>query len=158
MPSSVSAERVVDCPFSLAVDEAHHIFPMLETSSKGGVRIPLRALGLPFAGAVQQPVAVVFRRERDATEPGRLHDEIAFDWNARSRWLPNLSGVLRFRIEALRTRVILSGEYVPPFGPLGVAFDHVVGRRLAIVTVNDVLDRLASELETRWAAERGPTT
>ena len=128
--SAVSVEKIVDCPFSLAVDQAHVIFPVLETSPEI-VRVPYRAFGLPLPGTLKHPVAVRFRRQRDATEPGRSHDEIVFDWSAMSRWLPNFRGVLRFRVESPRTRIVLHGEYVPPFGTLGSLFDRVIGHGLA---------------------------
>lgn len=88
MRTTVNAERIVDCPFSFAVAEADVIFALLQNPSDGGVRVPYRELGLPFAGAATHHSVVAYRRRRDRTEPGRVHDEIAFDWNAQSRWLP----------------------------------------------------------------------
>ncbi len=152
-PSAVNVEQIVDCPFSLAIDRAHLIFPVLETSPEI-VRVPYRALGLPLPGTLKHPVAVQFRRQRDATEPGRWHDEIVFEWNALSRWLPDFRGVLRFRVESSRTRIILHGEYVPPFGALGALFDRVIGHRLAQATAGDLVDRLARALEAIWAEEQ----
>lgn len=143
MSSALSVERIANCPFSLSVDLAHDIFPELE-SSRGGVRI----------GVLRRRVAVRFQRGRDATDVGRLHDEVSFDWNAHSPWLPNFNGTLRFRIESSQTRIILSGGYVPPFGPLGAAFDRVVGNRLALATARDLVHRVARALEARWAEER----
>ncbi len=150
---AVSVEQIVDCAFSLAIDRAHVIFPVLETSPEI-VRVPYRAFGLPLPGTIKHPVAVQFRHQRDATEPGRSHDEIVFEWNALSRWLPNFRGVLRFRIESSRTRIILHGEYVLPFGALGSLFDRVIGHRLAQATASDLLDRLARALEAIWAEEK----
>ncbi len=152
-PSAVRVELLVDCPFSLAVERAHVIFPELETSPEI-VRVPYRAFGLPLRGTIDQSVAVRFRRQRDITEPGRLHDEIVFDWNALSRWLPDLRGVLRFRIESSRTRIILHGEYVPPFGTLGSLFDRFIGHRLAQATADDLVHRLARALEAIWAEKQ----
>jgi len=126
---------------------------MLE-SAQGGVRLPFRAIGLPFPGAFRRTVKLHFQLQPDRVETGRSHDELAFDWGARSFWLPNFSGVLRFRIDALKTRLIVAGTYQPPFGLLGAGFDRVMGRRLALATAGDLLDRIASALETR-AAEAG---
>jgi hypothetical protein len=151
--TALSVEGVSDCPFSLVVREAHVIFPILEAPGSG-VRLPFRELGLPFAGAFTHRVVTHFQRQMDRTERGRSHEEVAFDWSAQSRWLPDFHGVLRFRIETSRTRVILSGEYLPPFGILGALFDHFVGRRVARATAADVIKRLARALEARWAAER----
>jgi hypothetical protein len=128
------------------------IFPILE-SPGAGARIPFRELGLPFPGALMHHVVTHFRREDDMTESGRSHDEVDFDWHARSRLLPNYSGVLRFRIESLKTRIIMDGKYVPPLGGFGAIFDSLVGHRLARATATDLLERLGRELEARWAVE-----
>jgi len=153
MRTTVSSERIVDCPFSFTVAEADVIFALLENPSDG-VRLPYRELGLPLGGALTHHSAVAYRRRRDRTEPGRVHDEIAFDWDAQSRWLPDFHGVLRFRIESLKTRIILNGEYQPPLGRMGVAFDRLIGHHLALATSRDILNRLAQALETRWASEK----
>jgi len=68
--------------------------------------------------------------------------------------LPDFHGVLRFRIESMKTRVILNGEYQPPLGRIGVVFDRLIGRWLALATSRDILNRLAQALETRWTAEK----
>jgi hypothetical protein len=151
----VSLEKIADCPFSLAVEQADQILPLFATPA-GGLRIPYRELGLPFPGALTHPVMVRFQLERDPTEPGRAHDEIVFDWNAQSRWLPNFHGVLRFRIAEAQTRLLLDGAYVPPLGALGALLDRFIGHRLALATVDDMLARIAQALEARWAAENHP--
>lgn len=154
MTSVVRVERVVDCPFSFAIDEAKLIFPLLEVPA-GGVRLPYRVGPLRLRrGALARPVTVRFRRQRDVTEPGRSHDEIAFDWDAQSRWLPNFHGVLRFRIEFSQTRVILQGAYVPPFGGFGALFDRIIGHDLAVTSGDDLVRRLARGLEAGWATEK----
>lgn len=152
--AAIHVERLADCPFSFAVSQADMIFPILEGRTNGGVRIPYRELGLPLPGALTHHVAVNFRRQRDRTEAGRVHDEIAFNWNARSHWLPDFHGILRFRIESLRTRVILSGEYQPPLGRVGAVFDRLIGRRLSVATSRDLVNLLLQVLHTRWAAEQ----
>lgn len=147
----MDAERIIDCPFSFALDQAQGLFDTLETS---GATVPLRRLGLPMPGALHRRMSVAFSRRSDQLERGRSHDEIGFAWTARSLWLPDLEGVLRFRIETLRTRALVHGEYVPPFGIFGQSFDRIVGRRLASATLTELLDRLAQILETRYHAFR----
>jgi hypothetical protein len=129
------------------------MFKTLESPGPG-VRVPLRALNMPFGGALTHRVTTQFHRQPDLTERGRLHDEIEFDWRANSGWLPHFHGTLRLRIEAAKTRLILQGDYVAPFGLLGIAFDRSIGRRLAQATAADLLDGLARELTDRWAVER----
>lgn len=127
------------------------LFGTLETA---GVTAPLRRLGLPLPGALHRRVAVQVSRREDRLEPGRLHDEFAFTWAAQSAWLPDLEGVLRFRIEAPGTRALMHGEYVPPMGFFGRLFDRVVGARLAKATLTDLLARLAQMLEAQYRAFR----
>jgi hypothetical protein len=150
---AVSLEQIVDCPFSLAVSDADLVLPIFATPG-GALRIPYRALGLPFPGALTRPVTVEFVLKRDPTEPGRVHDEIDFGWNAQTRWLPNFHGVLRFRMAAEKTRLLLDGSYGPPFGGLGALFDRLIGHRLALETMTDLLNRLAQALEERWRKEQ----
>jgi len=149
----VVVEEVADCPFSLSLDFTPAIFPMLE-SPVDGVRLPIAFLPAPFSPVLSRSVNVRFQRQRDRTEPGRAHDEFDFDWNARSHWLPNFHGVLRLRADSLKTRIIMTGFYVPPFGRLGGIFDRYVGHNLADASAHDMVSRLARSLEEHWAAER----
>ncbi len=150
---AVSLEQIADVPFSLAVSDADQILPIFATPA-GALRIPYVALGLPFPGALTRPVTVEFALERDPTEPGRVHDEIVFGWNAQTQWLPNFHGVLRFRMAAAQTLLMLDGSYVPPFGGFGALFDRLIGHQLALATMGDLLKRLAQALEERWTAEQ----
>ena len=149
----VNAERLVDCPFSLALEQAHLIFATLEAPGPG-VRIPLRAFGIPFGGSFAYRVTARFHREPDLMERGRAHDEVHFTWSAPSGWLPNFHGILRMRIENAETRLILQGDYVPPFGPIGASFDRLIGRRFARATAAELIDRLGRALEARWVAAK----
>jgi hypothetical protein len=157
LPHDATALRVeasVACPLSLVVDEAHVIFPLLEAPSPG-VRVELRDLGVPLGLGLSHRVVTTFRRECDLQERGRPHDEIVFGWDADSFLLPNFSGTLRFRVDTVdRTRLLLEGSYVPPFGAAGAMFDRVAGRRLALATLERIVHRLADQLESLWTAER----
>ncbi len=152
-PSRVRIERIFDCPFSFCLEHAPLVFEMLRAPGPG-VRLPLRDFGLPFAGALTHRVTTQFQLQPDLTERGRMHDEVDFNWRAGSLWLPDFHGVLRMRIENLQTRVVLHGDYVVPFGAFGATFDRLIGRRLARASAADIVERLATELESRWAAER----
>jgi hypothetical protein len=124
--------------------------------TEGGIELPLRIAKLPFPGTLRYRVLTHSLRQPDVTESGRRHEEIAFDWVAKSRFLPDFRGVLRFRIEYEKTRVILLGEYAPPFGWFGRLFDRVVGRHIAEAGMRGLVHRLARILEERrGAVERG---
>jgi len=151
--SMVHVEKIADCPFSLSLEYASVVFPMLVGPE--GVRIPYRTFFLPFRGAFTHAVSVKFACRPDDSEPGRPHDELYFAWNAHSPWLPNFHGLVRFRIAGERTNVMLSGEYVPPLGAFGALFDRVIGHRFALATISDIVDRLTRALEERCSIERG---
>jgi hypothetical protein len=150
---AIDIERIVGCPFSLSLEDVDKILPMPESQTVL-VRLPFRKLGVPIDGAITHRVEAHFHRQPDRTERGRLHEELDFGWSARSRWLPDLAGVLRIRIAGIDTRIVLHADYEPPFGKLGKLFDRAVGYRLARATATDLLDRFANVLESRWAEDR----
>lgn len=143
--STVRAERVVDCPFSVAHDYAAEY---LRGAEHGGEAATLRA------GVLRRHVLLRFGLRSDNTDSGRPNEEIVLHWSARTAALPNFAGTLRMRIDAPRTRLILEGTYVPPGGRLGTIFDRIAGRRLAAMTAADLLARLGDALAERERAWR----
>lgn len=142
--TSIAVESIVDCPFSIALDEADGLIRFVLAKGSGA-----RGPGLAW-----RHVEVRTQRECDATEMGRSHDEIAFSWDAHSRWLPDLKGHLRFRPHGVATRLVLDAMYEPPLGAFGRALDSLAGQRVAIATCRDLLDQIGRALEDHWRAER----
>lgn len=77
---------------------------------------------------------------------------------------PSFSGTLSAEeIEAGWSRLDLDGEYVPPGGIVGAAFDAVLGHRIAAESVQDLLHTLKTAFEDLAAAgvtapkDGGPT-
>ncbi len=136
---------IADCPFSIAQAYAEEY---LAEAERGG------PAGMMFAGPFKRRVAVEFGRRVDATDPGRVHEELTVRWTARSRLIPDFSGNLRMRIVGTQTRLILKGEYRPPGGIFGVIFDNVIGKRIAHATAASLLARIAAALAEREAAWR----
>lgn len=68
---------------------------------------------------------------------------------------PDFDGQLTVRADEDYTSSILelSGEYVPPGGAAGKAFDAVVGSKIATLTARELLKRLADEFESRYRSE-----
>ncbi len=149
--STIRVEAFANAPFSIALDQPDLVVRTLGDALTGGIRLPYRALRIPRSGSLVRRVVVRSRMQIDVTERGRSHDEIVFDYDTRSRWLPNFAGSLRFRVDALRTLVILEGRYVPPAGAFGELFDRFVGHRLAVAMSRDILDRSIRSLEACWA-------
>ena len=153
--SRVSAQRIVRCPFSVAIEYAGGFFR--EVADRGAeVGVPLRALVPTLGGRLRQPVHIVATQRPDDAEPGRAHDAFEVCWTAGTRFFPDFRGTLRLRIASVdETLLALEGEYRAPFGALGAAFDAVIGRRIANATICDLLVRLANEMEQRQASFRG---
>jgi len=146
--SRVAVERVVRCPFSVAHDYAEDFFA--DASRGVELRVPVRD-----AGHLRRPVRLVAGRRRDEDEPGRVHDALDIDWSAETHFFPDFHGTLTLRIDSVETtRLTLEGTYEPPFGPFGVAFDMVAGRRIARATLSDLLRRLGDAMEAREAEFR----
>ncbi|HZW53942.1 MAG TPA: hypothetical protein VFF00_07900 [Candidatus Elarobacter sp.] len=144
--ATVHAERVVDCPFSVAHEYASDY---LRDAERGGDGAVLRA------GPFWRVVAVGFGSRSDTVDQGRPNEEIVLRWNARTRLLPDFAGTLRFRIDAGSARLLLDGTYVPPGGVAGALFDRILGNRIADATARDLLERIGNELTERertWRA------
>ena len=68
---------------------------------------------------------------------------------------PTFEGVLSARAHDKDSAVLeLDGEYKPPFGGAGVAFDKLLGHRLATDTAQEFLMELAAEMRARFAYEQ----
>lgn len=83
-------------------------------------------------------------------------DPLKFDERLRVRWTPKggapypeFVGEIVLRADpALGAPVLeLSGDYLPPFGPPGRAFDLLVGTRIASATARNVLRKMADAIE-----------
>ncbi len=145
--SRVSVERLVQVPFSVAHDYAEDFFRAAERDVE--VRVPLR-FGFGLRRRIKRPVDLVFAMHPDETDDGRAHDAMLIEWKAGSPLFPNFHGTLRLRIASVEaTGLTLEGAYVPPFAPLGLIFDRLVGRRIARATMNELLERLALAMEQR---------
>jgi hypothetical protein len=87
-------------------------------------------------------------------------DESERKW--RIHWTPEPGGIYpsfdgnlsAYADERDGTTILeLSGNYRPPLGAAGAAFDHVVGQKITADTAHDVLANLAAEMKTRYAFE-----
>ena len=71
---------------------------------------------------------------------------------AGRRAYPDFDGELTVRAADDYTTAILElrGQYRPPGGPAGAAFDLVAGSRIAAATAQQLLKEVGQELETRY--------
>lgn len=148
--SMIFVESYANCPFSICVSQSDLIDRVLGDSATGGIRVAHRSLGIPSAGNVVQAVTVRSQRRLDLSEPGRFHDEIAFDLIAEPAWMPDVSGTLRFRIRCPGTRLLFAANYSLPCGTIGRLLDRIVVRRIAVASAGELMNRLVAGLERIW--------
>jgi hypothetical protein len=149
--TELHVERYVDCPFSVA---EQYVSDYLERAAKGG---PEATLQLPLvAGSVtiSRNVKLSFDRKHDDDDPGRAHFESVILWKSRAKLLPDFSGVIRTRIAAPGTLLIIAGRYRPPLGLFGAMFDRLIGRHIAKTILRELAERLGRSLESREARWR----
>lgn len=140
------------CPY---VRAREYLREALEAAAdgKGMQTLPLTAPLAFVPGTLEKNVLVRYERGRDP-----LH----FDepWNVY--WTPegggpypDFSGEMTVRAdETYRGAVLeLHGDYVPPFGAVGRAFDIVLGQKIASSTAKALLRAIADKMEQRYGLE-----
>ena len=146
--ANVHAERLADCPFSVAQQYAEE---HLRGAEHGGDS------SVVYAGPLHRQVVFSFGTRSDTDEGGRPHDEITLRWSAGTKWLPNFTGTLRMRIASPGTLLVLDGHYVPPGGAPGVFFDRLLGNLIARITAGALLSGIARTLTERERVWREKT-
>ncbi len=142
-------ERVfVACPYHRA--RGYLAEGVGERAKTGGTM----SLRVPIAGVdVKKNVVVTFSPGVDPMhmdQPWRVH------WTPEGGGpYPDFDGDLTVRADEDYTTSILElkGEYRPPGGALGQAFDTVVGSRIAALTGQSLLKTIGDEFERRYHAE-----
>jgi hypothetical protein len=143
---------VANCPFSIASEYVNSYMHRFDDngSDVATVRLPLRTFGLPLPGSLRHRIHIEVEDSVDVHERNRSRRGLAFEWDAGNPLLPQLHGDLSFRIAAHnQTELVLTGEYSPPLGGLGLLLDRFVGKRIAIATGKALLERIAADMESR---------
>ncbi|HUY40894.1 MAG TPA: hypothetical protein VMV82_04940 [Candidatus Dormibacteraeota bacterium] len=111
-------------------------------------------LRVPLAGIeLKKDVVVTFSPGIDPMhmdQPWRVH------WTPEGGGpYPDFDGELTVRADEDYTSSVLElvGDYRPPGGALGQAFDAVVGSHIATLTARNLLKRLGDEFEARYGTE-----
>lgn len=92
-----------------------------------------------------------------ALSPGRLMLPVSWEAVGGPPIFPSMEGTLHVEaVGADSTRLTLNARYDPPLGNLGRLIDRALMHRIAQITMNDFIDRLAGALsellESRGAA------
>lgn len=145
--SELLERHYMRCPYHLAKS---YLAASLAERAESGAPSTL-TLKAPLLGAeVKKNVVVTFSTGADP-----MH----FDQPWRVRWTPegggaypDFEGELTVRAdEDYSTSILeLRGEYAPPGGALGEAFDHVVGSKIASSTARALLDEIAAGMVAHY--------
>ena len=141
--TKISLTRFADCPFSAAVELA-------EKAAQR--RAELYVSPSPPLG---ERVHFVVSSTPDATDGARKHDALLIAWRPENRAMfPDFRAVLTVRPRHDGVMLRLVGQYEPPYGAAGKAFDMVAGRAIALQTMRHFLTDLALDIEAEYAKER----
>ncbi len=146
MTTRVYERHTTQCPYVRAREYLH--------GALEGVVESQRTMTLSLkAGALEKPVLVTYKRGED---PMRFDEPWLVHWTPKGGGpYPDFDGELTVRAdESYRSAVLeLRGEYVPPLGTFGQAFDMLVGSRIAAASARTLLQQIARLMETRYGGE-----
>ena len=147
--SEISESRIVRCPYNLARGYlAQSAGARAASGAAGSLTLTLSIPG----GELVKNVVVTYG---SAVDPMHFDEPWHIHWEPRSGPYPVFDGELTVRADETyeTSRLELQGTYNPPGGTLGVAFDRVVGKRIAAATAQALLERIGGEMESRYAAD-----
>ncbi|MBV8583507.1 MAG: hypothetical protein JO241_05875 [Candidatus Eremiobacteraeota bacterium] len=149
--TEVYGKTTVKAPYSVAMDA---IVRYLKAKKNRIVLVvPLKALGLGTSLGLEREVDVAFLPLRGHKGERLLHDELQLSWTPTGGGpFPNFTGALKMHPLGNDTELVLSGEYQPPMGVVGEAFDAVIGKRMSEATAQELLEAIRSGLEADFAA------
>jgi len=146
MATHVFESHPAACPYQRAREYLHE---SLEAVVKNH-----RVMSLALtAGALEKPVLVSYKHGAD---PMRFDEPWLVHWTPEGGGpYPDFDGELTVRADDSYRRSILElrGEYVPPLGVVGQAFDFAVGSRIAAATARALLQQIAQHMEIRYNDE-----
>ncbi len=149
--TEVYGTTTVNAPYSVALDSIVRRLRVKKHLIK--LSVPLAKLGFGANLGVEREVDVSFVPRHGHKGERLLHDELQFVWEPVGGGpFPTFKGSLKMQPLGLKTEIVLSGEYQPPFGALGEAFDAVIGKRISEATAKMLLETLQQELEEDFSA------
>lgn len=152
MATTVHERHLTQCPYARARGYLEESIEEVIHKERAAV-LPV-TLPLPFtSGALEKNVLVSYSHGED---PMRFDEPWKVHWTPEGGGpYPDFDGVLTVRADESYRRAILelSGEYKPPLGALGQAFDFVIGSKIASQTASALLKEIARGMEERFNGE-----
>jgi hypothetical protein len=152
MATNVFERHLTDCPYARA--RAYLRESVEDTARKGRVTILPLTAALPFVpGALEKNVLVSYRPGQD---PMRFDEPWQVHWTPEGGGpYPDFDGEITVRADESYRRAVLElrGEYKPPLGTFGQAFDLIIGSKIAARTARALLQEIARGMEERFNDE-----
>jgi len=153
----IKENTLVDCPLHEVMYYAERYFSVHRRGQQPGVftlSIDSTSLKIPGHVEARHDVKVAYELKGDPGHP----DAISLAWDPQDKIMPKFAGVLHAeRREAAHVMLILEGEYTPPFGIVGAAFDAVLGQRIASATAAALLQDIKTFIESTYGDARQTT-
>ena len=140
--TKIALSTVLDVPYENVPSLTHRYLESFPSNECEGSYFTIRAW---IAGVLLER-EVILKAVPLVTEPRFAVMEIR--WHPISGPYPSFKGrLLARRGDISSCRLEIEGEYAPPGGIVGAAFDAVLGHRIAEEGVMDLLDRFKSAFE-----------
>ena len=150
--SSLFYRRYIPVPYARAREYLHEQLDSLANS--GEPQILRLAAAIPGDGGskLYKDVVVTYAH---ATDPLHFDQPWTLRWHPQSGPFPDFEGELTVRADEDYTSAALElrGNYEPPGGVAGAAFDAIVGSRLASATARELLGEIGRRLTQRFDSE-----
>jgi hypothetical protein len=152
MATTIYERQLTNCPYVRARGYLHE---EIEGSihNAGATTLPLKATLPLLKGALEKDVLVSYRKGED---PLRFDEPWLVHWTPEGGGpYPDFDGELTVRADESYRRAVLElrGEYKPPLGTFGQAFDLVLGAKIAARTARALLQEIARVMEERFHGE-----
>lgn len=110
------------------------------------LEVPFETLGFPAIGKLARRAKITLGTTTHRTDGATL---VPIHWrDAKSHNFPEFKGSIEIQpMDSNESQLAIIGEYHTPFGAVGAAFDAAIGRHIAGVSVEQLLERLRSALE-----------
>jgi hypothetical protein len=145
--AALSEHIDVDCPPYYLIHHAERYFTVQRRGQTAGtfsLTVDMSKVGLP--GKVQARHDA--RMHSEISQEADGHSVINLTWDPDDRFAPKFAGTLRGEgLEDGKSRLTITGDYNPPFGPVGIVFDAILGHRIAAGTADALLQDMKHFIE-----------
>ncbi len=119
---------------------------LVGSDAKVQLEVPFETLGLPAVGKLSRRAAITLGSSTLRSDGATL---VPIHWrDATSNSFPEFKGFFEIvPMASNESQLAIIGEYHAPFGPIGAAFDAAIGKRIAGISIEQLLERLRSALE-----------